>query len=128
MKGILLLIVTLGITFTGLCQSSRQTARTIPSSSSKDTQDKPAREKVREAKQLLLDARKQLAREGKYSCCIQDPCNQCLLDHQSCACERAVKAAKAVCPECYGGWQRGEGKIKAIKPSDVKTEFRGHQH
>lgn len=87
-----------------------------------------ARDKVHEAKKLLLDAKKQLAREGKYSCCTQDPCNQCLLDHQSCSCERDVKAGKPVCPECYGGWQRGEGKFKSIKPSDVKTEFSGHKH
>lgn len=39
-----------------------------------------------------------------------------------------VKAGKPVCPECYGGWQRGEGKVKNIKPSDVKTEFSGHKH
>jgi len=128
MKRILLLVVILGLPLTGLSQSSQQTTQTTPSSSAKVKQDQPAREKVREAKKLLLDARKQLAREGKYSCCIQDPCNQCLLDHQSCACERDVKASKAVCPECYGGWQRGEGKIKNIKPSEVKTEFSGHKH
>jgi hypothetical protein len=39
-----------------------------------------------------------------------------------------LKADKPVCPDCYAGWQRGEGKDKNIKPEDVKTKFSGHKH
>lgn len=122
MKRILIVLLTVGFTICVFSQSP------VPSSSSNARHVQTTKEKVREAKRLMLDAKKQLAREGKYSCCIQDPCNQCLLDHQSCPCESNVKTGKPVCSECYGGWQRGEGKVKNIKPSDVKTEFSGHKH
>ncbi|HEY4613257.1 MAG TPA: heavy metal-binding domain-containing protein [Bacteroidota bacterium] len=92
------------------------------------TQQPSAKENVQQAKKLLADAKKQLTREGKYNCCVKDPCNQCALDHQSCPCYDNLKDGKTVCPECYGGWQRGEGKDKSIKPADVKTSFSTHQH
>lgn len=87
-----------------------------------------AAENIKEAKRLLLVAKGQLAREGKYKCCIEVPCNQCAMDHQSCPCSENLKAEKPVCPECYGGWQRGEGKDKKINPKDVKTSFGTHKH
>ncbi len=99
----------------------------------KNAQGQPAAklspaEKIKQAKRLLSEATGQLTREGKYKCCIEVPCNQCALDHQSCPCYEDLKAGKPVCPECYGGWQRGEGRDKKIKPSDVKTEFSKHKH
>jgi hypothetical protein len=93
-----------------------------------EEQKSTAKDKVHEAQKLLLDAKKLLAREGKYNCCIEDPCNQCALDHTSCPCYESLKKGKPVCPECYGAWQRGEGKDKKIKPSSVKTEFSRHSH
>ncbi|MGH2568132.1 MAG: hypothetical protein ACRDGA_07315 [Bacteroidota bacterium] len=94
----------------------------------KKAQQSSAKDKVFEAKKLLADAKKQLAQEKKYNCCTTDPCNQCALDHQSCPCYDDLKKGKPVCPECYGGWQRGEGKDKNIKPSDVKTSYGTHKH
>ncbi len=85
-------------------------------------------EKIKSAKKLLQDAKSELTRQGKYDCCIEEPCNQCALDHQSCPCDSDLKNGKPVCPECYGGWQRGEGKDKTRKVSDVKTQFSGHKH
>lgn len=128
MKPILYVLWTVAIAFTDHSQSSQQTSPSHYTAPSKVRQDQLPKEKVKEAKRLLLDAKKQLTREGKYSCCTQEPCNQCQLDHQSCPCEKDIKAGKPVCPECYGGWLRGEGKVKNIKPSDVKTEFSGHKH
>jgi hypothetical protein len=99
----------------------------------KTSQEKPSgkltpAEKIKEAKRLLSEATGQLTREGKYNCCIEVPCNQCAMDHQSCPCYEDLKAGKPVCPECYGGWQRGEGKDKKINPKDVKTTFSTHKH
>ncbi len=85
-------------------------------------------EKIKNAKRLLVEAKSALTREGKYKCCLEVPCNQCALDHQSCPCYTDLKEGKPVCPECYGGWQRGEGKDKTINPSDVKTKFSEHRH
>lgn len=87
-----------------------------------------AAENIKEAKRLLLVAKGQLAREGKYKCCIEVPCDQCALEHQSCACYEDLKGGKPVCNECYGGWQRGEGRDKKIDPNKVKTTISGHKH
>ena len=85
-------------------------------------------ERIRAAKRMLQAAKSELTRQGKYNCCIEEPCNQCALDHQSCLCYDDLKKGKPVCPECFGGWQRGEGRDKKRKASEVKTEFSGHKH
>jgi hypothetical protein len=85
-------------------------------------------EKIRQAKSLLEEAKQELARDGKYKCCIKDPCDRCALDHQSCPCADDVKAGKAVCPDCYAGWQRGDGVVKGVKASRVKGSFHSHKH
>lgn len=112
-----------GMTLT-LMEESVQTKTSEERPSGKLT---PA-EKIKEAKRLLSEATGQLTREGRYNCCIEVPCNQCAMDHSSCPCYADLKAGKPVCPECYGGWQRGEGKDKKIHPKDVKTTFSTHKH
>ena len=87
-----------------------------------------AHDKIAQAKKLLHEAKQALGAEGKYKCCIEEGCDRCALDHQSCPCYADLKADKPVCPDCYAGWQRGEGKDTSIKPSDVKTKFSDHKH
>ena len=84
--------------------------------------------KIKTAKKLLQEVKSELTRSGEYNCCIEEPCNQCALDHQSCPCYDDLKKGKPVCPECYGGWQRGEGKDKRIDKKKVETEFSSHKH
>ncbi len=85
-------------------------------------------EKIAKAKALLNEAKATLMEENKYNCCIENPCNTCAFEHQSCGCYESLKAGKAVCNECYAGWQRGEGADKDIKPSQVKTTYGRHKH
>jgi len=85
-------------------------------------------EKIANAKSLLTEAKKALMKEGKYNCCIEDPCDECALAHQSCPCANNVKAGKEVCSQCYGGWQRGEGAVPGVKPSQVKGSSHSHKH
>jgi hypothetical protein len=33
-----------------------------------------------------------------------------------------VKEQQAVCGECYDKWQNGRGKVKGIKPEEVKKK------
>ena len=87
-----------------------------------------AKEKIQLARSLLADAKKDLTQDGKYNCCIKDPCDRCALDHQSCPCANDVKAGKAVCPDCYAGWQRGDGIVKGVNPKKVKGSFHRHHH
>ena len=87
-----------------------------------------AKEKIQLAQTLLADAKKDLAQDGNYNCCIKDPCDRCALDHQSCPCADDVKAGKAVCPDCYAGWQRGDGIVKGVNAKKVKGSFHSHHH
>jgi hypothetical protein len=87
-----------------------------------------ANEKIGQAKSLLAEAKKELAQDGKYNCCIKDPCDRCALDHQSCPCADEVKAGRSVCPDCYAGWQRGDGIVPGIKASQIKGSFHSHTH
>lgn len=86
------------------------------------------RDKITQAKSLVKEVKDELVRSGKYDCCLKDPCNVCAMEHQSCDCYEDLKANKAVCNECYGGWQRGDGADKMIKPSNVKTTYKKHGH
>ena len=85
-------------------------------------------EKLREARKLLDEAKKELSQDGKYNCCIDHMCDRCALDHGSCPCGDAVKRGKPVCPDCYAGWQRGDGIVQGVNPKKVKMSTHGHAH
>ena len=92
------------------------------------SENSTANEKISQARSLLAEAKKELAEDWKYNCCIKDPCDRCALDHQSCSCAHEVKAGNAVCSDCYAGWQRGEGIVPGIKANQVKGSFHSHKH
>ncbi|TAK62682.1 MAG: hypothetical protein EPO24_04780 [Bacteroidetes bacterium] len=92
------------------------------------SQTNSVKEKVNKATALLKEAKQEAMQQGKYSCCVKEPCNTCLLEHQSCNCYNNLKNGKEVCNECYAGWQRGEGADKNIKPANVKTSYKKHNH
>lgn len=69
----------------------------------------------------LGEAKKKLAREDNYSCCISPSCNFCALAMNMCPCGNNVSKGDPVCGECKGGWMTGYGAIEGIKAEDVKT-------
>jgi len=87
-----------------------------------------AKEQILNAKAILDDAKQSLVEDGKYNCCIKEPCDRCALDHQSCPCYKDLKANKGVCSDCYAGWKLGEGVDKDINPAQVKMATHGHKH
>jgi hypothetical protein len=87
-----------------------------------------SKEKIDKARELLAEAKKGLMSDGKYNCCIKDPCDRCALDHGNCNCASEVKAGKAVCPDCYAGWQRGDGNVSGVDAKTVKGIFHSHHH
>lgn len=119
-----LAILTAGV-LTGSSSNSFQVRQTTEN---KQVEKSSAKDKIQQAKKLIADAKKMLVREGKYQCCIEDPCNQCALDHLSCPCRSDLKKREPVCNECYAGWQRGEGIEEGIDPKSVKTSFTTHKH
>jgi hypothetical protein len=86
------------------------------------------RDKITRAKSLVKEVKDELIQSGNYNCCINDPCNVCAMEHQSCDCHEDLKANKPVCNECYAGWQRGDGADKKVKPSSVRTSYKKHSH
>lgn len=74
---------------------------------------------------LLLKKKMQAMAAGKYNCCIEEPCDECLKVHGSCSCKKAVKDDKPVCDECYEGWKNGEGTVSGKTFQDIK---KGHKH
>ncbi|HCA80126.1 MAG TPA: hypothetical protein DEP53_10370 [Bacteroidetes bacterium] len=88
-------------------------------------QELSGKEKALLAKKLLAEAKEELV----YNCCLKDPCDRCALDHQSCQCNKDLRAGKGVCSDCYAGWQMGQGEdIPGITKDKVKPNFHGHQH
>ena len=70
----------------------------------------------------------ELTQNGKYSCCIQDACNYCLLHEGECPCLDELESGRHVCVECYAGWQQGKGVAEGINKEEVSTSFAKHEH
>lgn len=71
------------------------------------------RTQLNEYKQLL-------AQKGFYSCCVEPSCRMCLFEFEGCPCEHNLKKKEPVCGECFDKWHNGRGKIKGIKPEEVR--------
>ena len=111
----------------GKCSKCRMNLVLEETAKSTGSQATSASENIATAESLLTEAKNSLMKEGKYSCCIEDACDECALAHQSCPCANNLIAGKDVCTQCYGGWQRGEGAVKGVNVKDVKLGH-GHKH
>jgi len=69
----------------------------------------------------LLSAKKTLAAEGRFQCCVKGGCGQCACE-ADCPCgnDLAKQAGKGVCGDCVDGWNAGEGIFAGVPLSDVK--------
>jgi hypothetical protein len=76
------------------------------------------------ARKALVEQRKGLAADGVWNCCIEPGCVFCQTAADGCPCEMHLKKGSAVCPECWGGWQAGQGQIKGIDPRKVPLPSR----
>lgn len=76
-------------------------------------------------KEEVQAARKKAWEEGKYSCCLNTPCDQCIINMGGCPCGENLLNGNPVCHECKGGWDAGDGKFEDINPEDVKVMPRG---
>jgi len=69
----------------------------------------------------LEHATEAAAKKGEYTCCVSPACEFCASHIAKSPCGKNLAAAKAVCRECKGGWDAGEGRLAGIKPSNVKV-------
>lgn len=78
-------------------------------------------------KKSLMKQKMEAMMAGKYNCCIEDACDECMKTEGSCDCKNAVKNNKPVCGECYDGWQHGKGAVSGKSAKDIKKE-QEHKH
>ncbi|HYO13976.1 MAG TPA: hypothetical protein VE685_12345 [Thermoanaerobaculia bacterium] len=79
----------------------------------------------------------ELARQGRYACCIEPPCTQCLLQRGECHCRASLRKegpCADCCGECRDGWIDGrvvaEGETDKVywKGDGEKQQEQDHQH
>ena len=111
------------IIFVGCQQQTRE-----PAKDQSLTRVAKAEASLEKVKADIQELKTRLAPEGKYACCIDEPCNYCLLHEGECDCAKDLQKGEHVCIECYAGWQQGKGNIPKIKKEQVKTDFVSHIH
>jgi hypothetical protein len=102
-------------------------ALAVPAGAHEGGRKKPpppaAKRDLETARQSLDSAKKKLAADGKYACCVKPACDLCARTAGSCACAANLLSGKGVCGECQGGWLAGRGQMKGIDPKHVPLHF-----
>jgi len=65
-------------------------------------------------------AKRGLAAEGKYNCCVMPTCNWCLINDKHCGCAIHLNQGESVCGECGQAWTVGRGIVAGVEIEDVK--------
>jgi len=73
------------------------------------------------ARQAIVGHQKALTGEGVYSCCIKPGCTFCSTSADMCPCAANLRKGDPVCPECWGGWQAGKGRLTGVEAEKVKV-------
>jgi hypothetical protein len=71
-----------------------------------------------EIRRALLNHQRGL--KDAYVCCTVPGCVFCQTASDNCPCGSNLRKGDPVCPECWGGWQAGQGAIPAVRKDDVK--------
>ncbi len=77
---------------------------------------------LEEARLHVDHVKRDLTRQGVYTCCIAPKCDFCALSIGSCSCGYNLRQdpSKPVCPECYGGWRTEHGAVPGVDPARVE--------
>ncbi len=70
-------------------------------------------------RKALLDQVAALMEDGVADCCIGPGCALCPIAADGCGCAASLSKGGPVCPECWGGWQAGQGAIPGVKAEGV---------
>ncbi len=72
-------------------------------------------------RKTLLDQVSALMDDGVADCCIDPGCALCPIAADGCPCAGSLARGGPVCPECWGGWQAGQGMLPGVKPEKVQV-------
>jgi len=123
----LITILLLGLAGLVACAREAESPRQETTSQTMVVQKTPE-QKLEAVRSDIQALKVELAQAKKYSCCIQDGCNMCLLHEGSCPCQHELESGRHVCVECYAGWQQNKGAAEEIKKEEVTTSFVKHEH
>lgn len=90
--------------------ASEQEAKASPASLAKGVATRKA----------LLDQVSALMEDGVADCCIDPGCGFCVIAADGCSCSASLAKGGPVCPECWGGWQAGQGMLPDVRPEKVQ--------
>ncbi len=116
-KPIYVSLVTVGLALSAVGAIAWQTAKAPPPMGHPYMKVAPGAQKLHNEMQKVSQA---AAKKGKYTCCINPPCEFCAVHMASCPCGKMVAMGKGVCRECKGGWDVGEGRVKGVDAATVK--------
>lgn len=66
----------------------------------------------------ILEAKRILATEGRYACCIGGGCTECTIE-KSCGCGQSLFEKQGVCKECLAGIKAGKSRYDGISPDMI---------
>jgi len=79
-----------------------------------------------------------LGQQGKYACCVEPWCNECLLRDGECHCREQVRQDGPCCGECTEAWLEGRGAVEGVEAWELLERAKrksqpgggggGHQH
>jgi len=113
----------------------RKSVKLLPAEKQGAPSTAPPPAELQLARDALLDAKRALAGERRFFCCIRGGCNQCAHE-KDCPCgsdlasaapapqSRAAVASttqrKGVCGDCLDGWHSGHGAFRGIELAEVQ--------
>jgi hypothetical protein len=123
----LLLTLTLVACAAYRTQSAARRAPGGPGEGFSHEQSRPDREftELPEADQIarirgeVSAVKESLAREGRYVCCVEPVCTECLLRYGECHCREALREEGPCCGECTELWVEGKGVVEGITAWEV---------
>jgi len=104
---------------------TKKGAAAVVQDKKKDMKDMPmpsaeAMAKGKTARKAIQEHQKVLQTDGTYSCCIKPGCTFCSTSADMCPCAKMLAMGGPVCPECWGGWQAGAGRLDGVQADKVK--------
>lgn len=67
----------------------------------------------------VAEVKASLAREGRYVCCVEPVCTECLMRFGECHCREALREEGPCCGECTEAWIEGKGIVEGISAWEV---------
>jgi hypothetical protein len=74
----------------------------------------PGDEQIARVRGEAGEAKRRLAAQGKYACCVRPACNQCLHKYGECHCREVAQKQGPCCGECTEAWIEGRGAIEGV--------------